>query len=113
MNNEILIALVTTLFGGIGLELLKIIASSVEKRRIEKKTDRENFEKNLMSLEAQIDSLTDSIDSWKEKYFVIREDITLIRTYVNLLIDILETKSPTKSEQDLIISIRNKVLGLE
>lgn len=68
-SNEALIALIGTLFGGVGLKTVEAILAKNNRKLDDAAQIRKELREETAALKVELKNLRQELDEWKEKYF--------------------------------------------
>lgn len=76
------IALIGTLFGGIGLKILEHWLGKSESRKNSNRELRRDLNDELQELIARVDRLEDEVTLWRDRYYAEQEKVAVLRIQV-------------------------------
>lgn len=101
-----LIALVGTIFGGVGLKVTERWLGRAKERndaakqiRDELRTDMATYRSEILTLKAEVDKVEDEVVAWQEKYFEMRDKYSTLRALYEDALRQIQTKARETVEQ--------------
>lgn len=91
LSNPGFIALMGTLFGGVGLKIIEHWLNKSKERSAEQAAVRNEYREEIEDLKAEIVRLNAAIDEWKNKYYTVREEKNRVDLDLKLTLERLET----------------------
>ena len=101
IDATIWVALISAIIGTLGT---KIVDASIARRLSEKDLTIHSLDSNrqeLLSIEQELDQAEDDVDSWKEKYYALKEQNLILKAYIAQLDpDLLLEKNALMDKKD-------------
>lgn len=105
LNNAGFIALVGTIFGGVGLKLVEHWLNKSQERTTEQQNMREELREEIQGLKNEIRNLNLEVDKWRGMYYTTRDEKITVETNLRITQERLEV---AKARLEVLENQRSK-----